>query len=658
MAMTDRLHVVVQLVLLVPATLLVTFAATRLLGVRRSWTANVAAGTMGVAGGSLGALLIAEGHVSAPGFLRNVLLLSFVITMVSAVGADLLARPGAVVSQRPTGILPSIPRPLDRVRAGWQDARRTREIVAIVSRNGFGPALGLRARRRRRQEMVHHLPNEERVRATLEQCGGMFVKLGQLASTRTEIFPPGVIAVLSRLQSDVTPVPPEAMRPLLEEELGATMEEVFAEFDWSPVAAASIGQVYRARLRTGEAVIVKAQRPEVAEVVRRDSHVLLRLASMVEHNTPFGDEHRVHELARQFTNSLEQELDFRIEARNTETIRRNMADQPRVRIPRVYDALSTARVMVQERLDGVTVADCARVARLAADPQVLADALLRAALTQMMVNGLFHADLHPGNVMVLDDGTLGLVDFGNTGELDPLWQASLRPMLVATGLRDATMPRQAVEEITEIGEEVDPDALERALSRFLSQHVSGGSIGVSAINDLMQLLTTFGLQVPIELTVFSRALVILEGTLATLVPGYQLTDHARELAEEWAVIDPGGSMDEIVKRELLGLVPVLRQLPRRVDRVGDQLERGNLTVRVSLFSNPSDTTFVSKLVNRALLGFLGAVLGIISAVLLSASGGVGSDGSELVRVLGALGLIGGVVLMMRVAAAILREGLN
>jgi ubiquinone biosynthesis protein len=569
------------------------------------------------------------------------------------VGVDLLARPGSLARADRTAGLPAVPHPFVRVRNAVADARRTREIVRIAGRHGFGL-------RGRRNGGVARLPTEDRIHDALEEAGGMFVKLGQLASTRVDLFPPDVIAAFSTLQNHVAPEPPAVMRPLLEEELGAPMDEVFAEFDWSPIAAASIGQVYRATLRTGESVIVKAQRPEVAESVRRDSHVLLRLAGTVDRNTPLGELYRVHDVAQQFTASLERELDFRIEAHTTTAIRDNCADQELIRIPRIYDDYSTARVMVEERLDGVTVAERDKIDALGFDRRTLADALLRSALHQMMNDGLFHADLHPGNVMVLADGTIGLIDFGNTGELDPMLQSSLRHMLVATGLRDATLLRQAVSEIADIRDDVDPDALERALARFMASHVAKGStIDASAIADLLQLLTDFGIQVPSELTTFSRALVILEGTLGTLCPGYQLADRAQDFVGEIAGRASGASMGELARQEVLGLLPSLRQLPKRADRVGEMLERGTLTTRVSLFSTPAEQAYVTKLVNRLTLGFLGSVLGVIGALLLfNDQGPVLADGTQLLHILGALGLASSFVLILRVIAAIVRDGLN
>lgn len=490
----------------------------------------------------------------------------------------------------------------------------------------------------------------------------MFVKLGQVASTRSDVLPPSVIATLSQLQSQVTPEPPDAMRELIEEELGRSVDDVFADFQWEPIAAASIGQVYKATLRTGEPVIVKAQRPRVAALVERDTKVLLRLAQTAENNTPLGAEYKVYELASEFARSLQEELDFRIEAKNTTTIAENMAEQPLIRVPAIYDEYSTARLMVQERLDGIGI-DSDEVDVIGADRAVLADALLRAVLTQMMTDGFFHADLHPGNLMVLRDRSIGMIDFGATGRLDPLMQASLQQMLMAVSVGDPALLRQAVSEITVIDVDVDPDALERALARFMAAHTAAGQgVGASAIADLMELLTKFGIEVPAELTTFSRAFLILEGTLSTLAPGYRLSEHAQEIGAEWVsakVEEAGGSMEDIARDELIKQLPTLRQLPRRADRIGEMLERGSLTTRVSLFANQTDVDVVTRLVNRVVLGLISTVLGLMGVLMLSADQGpVLVDGVELLQVVGSIALVASAILMLRVVAAIVRDGLN
>jgi ubiquinone biosynthesis protein len=331
----------------------------------------------------------------------------------------------------------------------------------------------------------------------------------------------------------------------------------------------------------------------------------------------------------------------------------------------VFEAHSTSRLLVQERFDGPQVSDRDAVDRANVDRRALADHLLRAALKQMMTDGWFHADLHPGNVLLLDDGMLGIIDFGACGRLDALQQASLRQMLIATALQDAALLRQAVAEACEMPKGIEDESLERALARFLSRNVRPGqAVDAHAVADLMEMLSTFGIAVPVEFTTFGRALVVLEGTLRTIEPTYRFADAAQKLAGEWVQAaaddeDQPQDLDALAQKELIALLPTLRDLPRRADRVLRLAERGDLNVGVALFSQEADTTFVARMVNRAVLALIGTVLGVISAILVvSTSGPPFVEDATLLNLFGYIGLFGAVVLMLRVVAAVVRDGLN
>lgn len=659
--MSETVRATLLIVLSFPLIVGVALLSSRILGVRRSWVAIVLSALIGWTVGFLISLGI-SGELHDARLLRNTVVLSFVFTMAAAVGLDLLARPGSLAQGEAAGRF-VVPRPKRYVTERIDVVRRSREIVEIAHHNGFGPQLGVRHRHEKRAALDRE-PAPLRARRTLEQCGGMFVKLGQIASTRTDIVPPDFVEELSKLQSDVAPDDPEQMRELIETEIGASVDEVFADFDWTPIGAASIAQVYRATLRSGESVVVKAQRPNVADVVGRDTEVLMRLARTAERNTPLGHDYRVAALAQEFVSGVKTELDFQVEARNAEAIGANMAEVEGVRVPRVFESYSTPRLLVQECFSGPQVSDRDAVDRVDIDRQTLADRLLRAALKQMMTDGWFHADLHPGNVLVLADGTVGIIDFGACGRLDALQQASLRQMLIATALQDAALLRQAVSEACELPRGVEDESLERALARFLSRNVRPGqTVDAHAVADLMEMLTTFGIAVPVEFTTFGRALVVLEGTLRTIAPGYRFADAAQKLAGEWVEADTDDDapqdLDALAQKELIALLPTLRDLPRRTDRILRMLERGDVTMQVSLFGKDDDTTFVSKMVNRGVLAFIGTVLGVISTMLVVSSGGPEFVAEvSLLNFFGYLGLFGAVVLMLRVVAAVVREGLN
>ena len=528
--MSDVVHGLGLTLLALPVLVPTAWVGLRLLGVRRGWVANLVAGGVGVGVGWAVALSLASNDVRDGDVLRDLVLTSVLVTMFVAVAADLVAKPGSLARGEAAGLV-VVRNPLAGLRRRVASLRRTRQILRVAADNGFGPVLGGRRARRERRASIEREPAAVRARHALEQCGGMFVKLGQVASTRSDLLPRPVVDELAKLQDDVAVVPPEQMRSMLEEELGAAVEEVFGSFDWEPRAAASIGQVYFATLRTGEPVVVKAQRPDVADQVAIDTQILLSLAGRLQRRTPTGARYHVEDLAREFLHDLADELDFRREARETIEIGEALRPGDGVRAPAILQRFTTRRLLVQERFDGVSVRDATDLRGRGVDPEALADDLLRVALRQMLVEGHFHADLHPGNLFVLGDGSLGMIDFGSTGRLDPITLASLRQMIVAVAARDAALLRQSVDEVCTIGEDVEDGALERALARFMAVHLApGAAIDGAVLSDLLQMLTTFGIRVPAELTTFARALVVLEGTLQTISPGYRLADKAQAFA--------------------------------------------------------------------------------------------------------------------------------
>jgi ubiquinone biosynthesis protein len=576
--------------------------------------------------------------------------------MSGSVWIELLAKPGALARAQ-TG-LASVPRPVRALRRRGQRVNRYVQITRIVVRNGFGPSLGLAGPSTDTDGADRRAPLPVRLRRTLEESGGIFVKLGQVLSTRSDLLPGDIVVELCKLQDHVPPADPDEIRAQLEADLGAPVAQIFADFDWEPVAAASIAQAHRARLRTGEAVIVKVQRPGIAAAVERDMQVLLELARATEARTSWAAQYRVSELAEEFAARLREELDFRGEARNATEIASRMTPDAGVRVPAVHGELTTARVLVMEWLDGVSVA---KLSGRDVDRKALADVLLRTALTHMLVDGHFHADPHPGNVMVLGDGRLGLIDFGATGRLDPMGQSSLRAMVVAVARNDAGMLRQAVLEVATLRRGFDDDQLERALARFMARHLSAGAVPSAAMfNELLQLFFSFGIVLPPEFSTFFRAIVTLEGTLTTLCPGYLVIAEAQVIASEWMRerLTPT-SLEELARQELLGLAPLLRRVPRHIDRLALIAERGDLRARLSLFSEPDDVRLVTTWVNRGVLAFLGGVVGAISVGMLAIRGGPPFSGdTSLYEFFGYFGLFCSTVLVLRVLVAVLHDGVN
>jgi ubiquinone biosynthesis protein len=279
----------------------------------------------------------------------------------------------------------------------------------------------------------------------------------------------------------------------------------------------------------------------------------------------------------------------------------------------------------------------------------------------MLIDGHFHADPHPGNVMVLADGNIGLIDFGATGRLAPAEQEAVRDMMIAVQQRDSSMLLESIFSVATVRRGVDDQALERSLGRFMARHLGPG-MQPSAVmfNELLQLFFAYGINLPPEFSTFFRALVTLEGTLTTLSPGYLAIEAAQQIATEWAHerMRPD-SLEDLARQEVISLLPMLRRLPRHVDRIATTVERGTLKARISLLTDAQDVDTLTKFLNRGVLAFLGGIVGLLSVLLLTNHEGPLLTGTTtLFQFFGYFGLFCATVLILRVLVAVVREGLN
>ncbi|XVV02900.1 ABC1 kinase family protein [Actinosynnema sp. CA-248983] len=544
----------------------------------------------------------------------------------------------------PTG---SIPPPTEWWRAARARVARTRRysrITAIAFRHGLGPYL--RGRERTDTRVARSL------RLALEEAGVTFVKLGQVLSTRPDLLPADVIDELTLLQDKVPAAPWPAVREVLVAEIGAP-EDVFAEFDQTPIAAASVAQVHRARLRSGEEVVVKVQRPGVRRIADGDLDIVNRLAGTLHDRTRWGRAIGVRDLAAGFSAALREELDFRVEARNLLAVRAASGDSGVV-LPRAHETLCTARVLVMDRLDGVPL----RSAPLdSADRDGLARSLLDVLLRQVMLNGVFHADPHPGNIMLLRDGRLGLLDFGSVGRIDTQLRSALGKMLLSIDHGDPAGLRDSLLELVSRPDEIDEQQLERALGQFMARHLSAGMRpDVEMFGDLFKLVYRYGLSIPPEIAAVFRALATVEGTLGALSPGFNIVVESRAFADkQFSERLTPESLRRTVTEELHSMLPLLKRLPRRVERISSALEQGRLGLSMRLFADDRDRQFVTSLLHQVMLTALGATAGLMAVLLLGTDGGphVGPD-ITLYQVFGYNLLVISVLLGLRVVVTVFR----
>ena len=455
---------------------------------------------------------------------------------------------------------------------------------------------------------------------------------------------------LSRLRDRVAPAPWDEIQRVLTDELGSPVHEVFAEFSREPMAAASVAQVHAATLKSGERVVVKVQRPGIGSVVDRDLDIVARLANTLHARTRWGRTIGVRGLASGFADAMREELDFRVEAANMLAVEAGTATA--VRYPKPYEPLSGRRVLVMERLDGVSLSEAGPDTP---DREGLARTLLDTMLRQVMMDGVFHADPHPGNILLLTDGTLGMIDFGSVGRLDGSLREALQRLLLAMDKADVLGVTDALLEVVRRPDEIDQAQLERAIGQFLARHLGpGASAGVRMFTDLFKIVADFGLSVPPEVAAVFRALATLEGGLTQLSPGFDMVVEARSVAAGYV----HQNLDtETLRRtamdELVTLVPMLRRLPRRVERIAGALENGRLSVNIRLFADQRDRAHLTELLHQVLLTVLGATAGVMAVILLAADSG--SAQITLLQLCGYSLLIISAVLVLRVLALIFRR---
>ncbi|WFR84150.1 AarF/UbiB family protein [Arthrobacter sp. Y-9] len=521
----------------------------------------------------------------------------------------------------PTGTLPNPFSWLRSARTHSRQAGRYTEVVRIASRHGL--ALGFRGLSR------HARDREERtaraLRQTLEEAGVTFVKLGQMLSTRSDLLPAAYIRELSRLQSEVQPEPWDRIRQALDRELGKPALEVFSHVDHLPLAAASVAQVHTATLgpvgpdHTRRNVVLKIQRPSALEQVGLDISIIEQLARWLERTAPWARRLGAVALARGFADSLTEELDYRVEAENTRALAHAVRGEELL-VPQVHEELSTGRLLVMERVHGVPLGRAGdQLAALnPAARRSLARTLLRATIGQLTVDGVFHADLHPGNVLLCEDGRLALLDFGSVGRLESGSRRALASLLFAIDADDERLACDALLELLDPPTRLDERRLTRELGQLMVRFRGGfGPQGGAALfGKLFTLVLDHGFAVPPQIAAAFRALAALEGTLRLLDPGFDVIAEARELGSEHLEQEftPERLRTEL-SRQALTLLPTLARLPRRVDRLADALEQGTLTARVRVLADDGDRGFLTRLFQQLIVAVLAAAA-TIGAVLL------------------------------------------
>ncbi|PXA72767.1 ABC1 kinase family protein [Cryobacterium arcticum] len=554
--------------------------------------------------------------------------------------------------------------PVDAIRAALHRRRRTKrylQILTLLSKHGIGwilherPGLPPRGRARRGGTPAALV-------AAINEAGVTFVKLGQLLSTRRDLLPRNYTLALSSLQSRATTLPWPMIRTVIEAEIGAPLGTVFAEVNEVPLAAASVAQVHTGTLLDGTAVVLKVQRPGAGAQVAADVDIIVRLAQRFENQTSWGRDFGAVALAEGFARSLRDELDYRIEFTSTQQIRTVVASSAAADIlvvPRVYPAASSRRLLTMDLIDGVPLnAAAERLAELwPEEREALASALLDAVLEQVIVRGVFHGDLHPGNLILQQDGRLGLIDFGNVGVLERSMREGLVTLLLAAANDDDIATTDALLLVVDAPADADIPGLQRDLGRMLTLTRYSGAEG-SIFSAMLDTIREHHLAIPSSLGMALRALITLEASLAILAPDFDMVDNALDRV-------PHFLRRLVTPRTLLGSVQAqgavlratVRRLPRRLEAITAGLEDGTFSVRIRAFAEPDDRSWLTSIVVEsvgALIGIAAATLGIV--LVVSDSGPELVPGVQLFAFLGStIGLVGFILLIRALRQVFLRR---
>jgi len=450
--------------------------------------------------------------------------------------------------------------------------------------------------------------------ADLEAMGPTYVKLGQLLSTRFDLLPPAYTEALSRLQDEAEPFSSEQARALIEEELGGQVRHLYAEFDDTPVAAASLGQVHRATLRNGRDVAVKVQRPTAREDVREDMATLTRLASLADKGTGVGRTYGFGRLLHEFERTLTFELDYRREARNLLRFGEIIATYDRLTVPEPVLELTSGRVLTMSYVEGRKVTDVGPLGLIDLDTEPIVEQLFRAYLHSILVDGFLHADPHPGNLLLTDDGSLAVLDLGMVSYVPPRLQDKLVRLLVAIGDDNGEQAARVLAEMGQPLDNYDATAFRDDVTNLVSEAVAEGPDMQAGrvLVELSRVSGSRGLRPPPEMSLVGKALLNLDRTTGhldpTFAPAEAIRHNVRSILRSGLAASPGDLITAALDaREFT------TQLPRRANRIMDSLADGELRIRVDAVDEERLHTVLQRLANRITLGV------VIAATILGAS---------------------------------------
>ncbi|WP_094227722.1 ABC1 kinase family protein [Methanolobus psychrotolerans] len=464
------------------------------------------------------------------------------------------------------------------------DALVKYEFGYIVDKLGVGDLRPLSSRIKKKEKfLIESDSGPKKTRLMLEELGPTYIKLGQILSVRQDLIPPEYTKELSKLQDDVQPFGIKEAETIIKEELGSSIEDLFEQFEEIPIAAASIGQVHRAKLKSGEDVVVKVQRPGIGKIIEADLDILHSIAGFTEEHLPEARLYRPVEIVEEFERSIRAELDYTQEGRNAEHFARNFQDHPRIYIPKVYWDYSSMKILTLEYIDGVKSSSFEELDGIRADRKEIAIDVLKAFMKQVYEDGFFHADLHPGNVFIMKDGRIALLDFGMAGFLSYDMRNLLVDELIAITRGDTTLYIELLRDLGSIGDEVDIALLKIDIDHLLYKYYGRALSQLNTaliLEEMINLLRKYQIKIPANIALLSKGAMTIEGFSSIMDPQINLAIIAEPFAKN--AIKDRVRLTNIAGsayRDFSSWTRILRRAPMKLSHILDIAERGYLNLR-------------------------------------------------------------------------------
>ncbi|MBW1837602.1 MAG: phosphotransferase [Deltaproteobacteria bacterium] len=550
----------------------------------------------------------------------------------------------------------------------YRHLNRYRQILTILFKYGFGDLVerlkidqyievGLQMISRKRRERVEKLTRAERVRMAFEELGPTYIKFGQVLSTRPDLIPVDFIEELSKLQDEVPPSPFDSIAAIIEAELGSSHEELFEVFEKIPLASASIGQVHKACFADGEAVAVKVQRPGIRKIIEVDLEIMLHLATLMERHIEELSIQRPVRIVEEFARTLEREIDYNLEATHMERFARNFLDDSTIYIPKVFRDTTTERVLTTELVDGIKVSELNRLEAAGLDRKVICARGAYLLLRQVFDYGFFHADPHPGNIFILPNNVVCLLDFGMVGTVDRQTREDFVDLIDTVVHRDEIRATQVLLKLTEYEQEPDIRLLEREFADFIGRHLykplKDIEIG-KLLHQILDLASRHRLMIPADLFLMMKALGTIEGIGLMLDPDFDMIAQTTPFIErvKLARYNPQRISEDIF-RTAGDLLHFVQKFPRDLLEIARLVRQQKLSLKFEHKSLETMLGTYDQISNRISFSIIIAALIVGSALIVISKIPPFMYGISLI---GIIGFLAAALMGIWLLVAILRKG--